>query len=192
MFLSFIMIKKSLIIYNFINLYEILYEIKNNLDFNLIELNDTTLANFDKEKFQTSLVISSKNYQKISNIMVLKDTPIKLQKLLEIINIYFLRNEFLNQSEIKVGKYTINKNSRELYLKDKKLSLTEREINLLIYINLNKKTSLKELQKNVWGFVSEIETHTVETHIYRLRKKINDFFSDNDFIVFENDGYLIK
>jgi DNA-binding response OmpR family regulator len=72
------------------------------------------------------------------------------------------------------------------------LNLTEREANLIIFINKKKDVSIYELQKDVWGYVSELETHTVETHIYRLRRKMKDCFDDENFIKTTKNGYSIN
>ena len=72
------------------------------------------------------------------------------------------------------------------------MDLTEKESNMLIFINENKKVSLKKLQENVWNYASNLETHTVETHVYRLRKKIKETFNDDSFIISKEDGYIIK
>ena len=83
--------------------------------------------------------------------------------------------------------------SKEFKADNKKLKLTEKEVNTIIYLSKKMKTvSIKELQKNVWRYQSNIETHTVETHIYRLRKKISEIFKDEDFIVSKKNGYQIK
>ena len=77
--------------------------------------------------------------------------------------------------------------------KDRKLKLTEKEVNTIIYLSqVNKPTSIEELQMNVWGYQLDIETHTVETHIYRLRKKILKNFNDKNFILSKKNGYQIK
>ena len=74
-----------------------------------------------------------------------------------------------------------------------KLKLTEKEINTITYLSKSDKpVSIDELQKKVWSYQSDIETHTVETHIYRLRKKILNTFNDKDFIISEKNGYQIK
>ena len=74
-----------------------------------------------------------------------------------------------------------------------KLKLTEKEINTIIFLSKsNKPVSVEELQKKVWSYQSDIETHTVETHIYRLRKKILNTFDDNEFIISKKNGYQIK
>ena len=80
-----------------------------------------------------------------------------------------------------------------MLIKDIKLKLTEKEINTIKYLsNSNKPVGIEELQKMVWSYQSDIETHTVETHIYRLRKKILNTFNDNEFIVSKKNGYQIK
>ena len=77
--------------------------------------------------------------------------------------------------------------------KNKKLKLTEKEINTITYLSKSEKpVSIDELQEKVWSYQSDIETHTVETHIYRLRKKILNTFNDKDFIISEKNGYQIK
>ena len=87
----------------------------------------------------------------------------------------------------------IDLNSREMLVQDIKLKLTEKEINTIIYLSdSNEPVSIEELQKMVWSYQSDIETHTVETHIYRLRKKILNTFNDNEFIISKKNGYQIK
>ena len=96
------------------------------------------------------------------------------------------------KSNIIIGIYTIDTNSRIISKEKVSLKLTEREINLLIY--LNKSTvgcSSVELQKNVWKHTRDLETHTVETHIYRLRKKIFEVFKDDKFIINNKKGYKL-
>jgi DNA-binding response OmpR family regulator len=104
-----------------------------------------------------------------------------------------LKIKFNSQSHVKAKKYTIDLNSREMLNQDIKLKLTEKEINTITYLsNSNKPVSIEELQKMVWSYQSDIETHTVETHIYRLRKKILNTFNDNEFIISKKNGYQIK
>ena len=139
------------------------------------------------------LVISNKRYSDISNQLVLDNMPINIFKLLEKINIEFLKLKFNIQSEVKINNYTIDLNSREMLIKNIKLRLTEKEINTITYLSKsNKPVSINELQQKVWSYQSDIETHTVETHIYRLRKKILNTFNDNEFIISKKNGYKIK
>ena len=92
-----------------------------------------------------------------------------------------------------IGSYKFNLNSREMSKSDLKLKLTEKEINSIIYLfNSKDVVKIDELQSKVWGYQPELETHTVETHIYRLRKKILTTFNDNEFIISEKNGYKIK
>ena len=139
------------------------------------------------------MIISNKKYLDLDNQFVLKNTPIKILKLVEKINIEFLRMQFTKQSRVKLKNYTIDLNSREMLIDSIKLKLTEKEINTIIYLfKSNKPVRIDELQEKVWSYNSDIETHTVETHIYRLRKKILNTFSDNEFIVSKKNGYQIK
>ena len=99
----------------------------------------------------------------------------------------------VKKTVIKLNNYTISLNSRELFTKDIKLRLTEKEINTIIYLSKSERpVSVEKLQEKVWNYQSDIETHTVETHIYRLRKKILNIFNDNQFIFSSKNGYQIK
>ena len=117
----------------------------------------------------------------------------KLSKLVENINIQFLKNKFVHQSKIKIKNYSIDLNSREISLNDIRLKLTEKEINTIIYLSNKKKpVGIQELQTKVWGYQSGMETHTVETHIYRLRKKILKTFNDENLLLSKKNGYQIS
>jgi len=139
------------------------------------------------------LIISNKKYLALDNQFVLENTPIKISKLIEKINIEFLKIQFNSQSHVKLNNYTIDLNSREMLIDNITLKLTEKEINTIIYLSKsNKPVSINELQEKVWSYQSDTETHTVETHIYRLRKKILNSFNDNEFIISKKNGYQIK
>ena len=139
------------------------------------------------------MVISNKQYSNIVNQFVLDNTPINIFKLVEKINIEFLKIKFNSQSDVKVKNYNIDLNSREMQKNNTKLRLTEKEINTISYLSKsNKAISIEELQEMVWSYQSDIETHTVETHIYRLRKKILETFNDSEFIISKKNGYQIK
>ena len=119
--------------------------------------------------------------------------PIKIFKLVEILNLQFLKLQFNEQSEIIINDYIVNFNSREISLGNKKLKLTEKEINTIIYLSKMKSpVTIDELQKKVWSYQSNIETHTVETHVYRLRKKMLEIFKDKNFLISKKNGYQIK
>ena len=183
---------KLLLVYNSAKLFEILSEIKENFNFTIRHVGKKEFQTLNLEKLDNYLVISLRSCDGIKNCLILDDLPQKLLKLVEKINLGFLKNQFNNQSELKIGKYVLDFNSRKIYLKNISLDLTEKESDLLIFINVKKKASLKEIQKEVWGYSSNLETHTVETHIYRLRKKMFKNFNDDNFIKHDKQGYFLK
>ena len=187
------MSSQNLIIYKFNELYQILEELGADLNFNIIYVEKEDLINEKVKNLNNYLVISNKKYLNIRNQFILDNLPINIFKLIEKINIEFLKLQFNSQSEVKVNDYTIDLNSREMLTKNIKLKLTEKEINTINYLSKSDKpVSVDELQEKVWSYQSDIETHTVETHIYRLRKKILKTFNDNNFISSEKNGYQIK
>ena len=184
---------QNLIIYKFNSLYHILEELSSDLNINITFVENENSLNDKTKNLNYYLVLSNKKYSDINNQFVLENLPINIFKFIEKINIEFLKQQFNSQSEFKINQYTIDLNSRELLLNNLKLKLTEKEINTIIYISKsNQPVSIDELQEKVWSYQSDIETHTVETHIYRLRKKILSAFSDGEFIISKKDGYQIK
>ena len=184
---------QNLIIYKFTSLYHILEELSLDLNFNISFVDDVNSLNNKLKNHNNYLIISNKKYLDISNQFVLENTPINIFKLVEKINIEFLKLQFNSQSHVKVKNYIIDLNSREMSVNSTKIKLTEKEINTIIYLSKsNKPVSIDELQEKVWSYQSDIETHTVETHIYRLRKKILNTFNDKEFIISEKNGYQIK
>ena len=187
------MSSQNLIIYKFNGLYQILEELGLDLNFKIIVADNEESLNHETKKTHNYLIISNKKYSDIHNQFVLDYTPINIFKLIEKINIEFLKLQFNSQSEVIVKNYNIDLNSREILKNNIKLKLTEKEINTITYLSKSKKpVSIHELQEKVWSYQSDIETHTVETHIYRLRKKILNTFNDKDFIISEKNGYQIK
>jgi len=184
---------KYLIIYKFTSLFQILEELGLDLNFKIMFVDSDKSLKEKVKNLNNYLIISNKKNSDIGNQFVLDKTPIKFFKLLEKINIEFLKLQFNSQSEVKINNYTIDLNSREMKIYNTKLKLTEKEINTINYLSKsNKPISIDELQKKVWSYQSDIETHTVETHIYRLRKKILNSFNDNEFIISKKNGYQIK
>jgi len=117
---------------------------------------------------------------------------ISFPKFIEKVNILFLKQKFQDQSQISIGKYRLDLNSRKLLNKEKSLKLTERETEIIIFLNNSiKSQSIENLQNKVWGHVPDLETHTVETHIYRLRKKLMETFDGDKFIISTKEGYKI-
>ena len=195
------MINQNIFIINFNSLYEILNEIKLDLLFNIkyYENEDIFLKNRNVS-LKNSLIISKSNKNLLSindlsekNFFDLNLLPISLTKLIELINIQLIKLKFNNQSKINIRDYELNINSKFISKSDLNLKLTEKEIEIILYLSeSNNDHQVDDLQKNIWGYSSDMETHTVETHIYRLRKKINDKFNDKNFIMSHNDGYFIE
>jgi hypothetical protein len=192
---------QKVFIVNFNSLYEILGEIKENLFFKIVKLeNEIDLINNSDLDIMDSLIISKNNHnlllhKKITdkNILNLNDLPLVLTKLLQLINIKLIKLKFNHQSKININGYELNINSKVFTKNDLNLKLTEKEIEIILYLyNTKTKHDVADLQKNIWHYSTNIETHTVETHIYRLRKKISDLFKDENFILSHKNGYFIE
>ena len=114
------------------------------------------------------------------------------KKLIELINIKLIKLKFNHQSKIIIKDYELNLNSKFISRGNLSLKLTEKEIEIILYLNETKtKHDVADLQKNIWGYSEDMETHTVETHIYRLRKKISDKFGNENFILSRQNGYFV-
>ena len=192
--------KQSIIIYDFEILFIILKEIKENLKFEIFNFKkDYKISKLDNNTYGNYLIVAkslsnfiNKDIEK-KKLYLIENLPIKIDKFIEKINIQLLKQKYNYQLEIRINKYKLNLNSREISLNKKLIKLTEKEIDIILFLNENKKPiNIDILQKEVWGYNSELETHTVETHIYRLRKKLKDKFNDEEFILSLKKGYQIK
>ena len=185
--------KQNLIIYDFNELFSILNEIKSYLKFNLLNVSKKEFSELKLDNLNSFLIISKKKVQNLENQIILNNYPLKITKIKEIININFLKNKFIQQSDIDLGLYKLNLNSRKMFDDKNELNLTEKEANIIIFLKKSEKpVSINKLQTEVWGHSSKLDTHTVETHIYRLRKKISSKFNNHDFIRSTKLGYNIK
>ena len=182
--------KQYLLIHGYKTLYEILSELKNKLSFELKFIKEN---NFKIENLRSNeLVISTKNFDS-ENQIKLNDLPIEIDKLIDYLNINFLKKKIKFQKDIKIGVYQVNFNTRKMFKNKKLLNLTEKESKIIDFLNNSKvPVSVSKLQNEVWGYKSQLETHTVETHIYRLRKKIENVFKDKTFIRSYKEGYQIS
>ena len=189
------MFKSKLIIYNSNTLFDILYEIREKINYILIKISKIEeLNNIIDVEDSNYLLISDKKIKKLIKInhLIIKNKPFKITSLLEKINISLLKNNYSGQSNLKINNYSLNINSRELIKNERSLKLTQKEVEVIVYLNdSDKSMPITSLQKEIWGHNSSLETHTVETHIYRLRRKISQKFGDNQFIKSVNDGYKI-
>ena len=191
---------QNVFIINFNSLYEILDEIKENLSFKIIkfENEEDFEKKFDLDRLDY-LVISKTDHKLLPNINItdknflgFNDLPLSFKKLIELINIKLIKLKFNQQSKITIKGYELNLNSKFFSKGSLKLKLTEKEIEIILYLNDKKiKHNVADLQKNIWSYSADMETHTVETHIYRLRKKISDLFKDEKFILSHKNGYFI-
>ena len=199
------MIKQKINIIDFETLYNILNEIKSNLSFNIYNYrkeNDfiMDLDNNNKDLNNSVIIVKSQSKKLLDHIKVDKrkiiyfeSLPLSLIKLVEKINILLIQQRYDYQSKINIKNYILDLNSRTIINHNKHLKLTEKEIDIILFLNDSKKPEkINVLQSKVWGYSQELETHTVETHIYRLRKKIRDSFNDENFILSLDDGYSIK
>ncbi len=187
------MSKFNVVIFKLPALYELLNEFKSDLNFNLHNIieNNSELKKFIDQNPQ-SLIISSEKNNNFKNYIFYKK-KLKIKNLLELINISFSKSSYSFKSNIIIGKYIIDTNARKLTRNGLFLKLTEREVDILIYLNeSSNEKNISDLQKNVWNYSKNLETHTVETHIYRLRKKIHDKFADTQFILNNKNGYSLK
>ena len=208
------MIKYNIILVECNPLYQILFEIKNNFlfeikNFILKDLNKTDLTNsiilskfihkdyllkngnIDKKKI-IFLLKKNENFDKINNTQYIF-YPFNVYDLVEKINTELIKQKYNDQSFIKILNYSLDINSRIISNDSGRLKLTEREVDIILFLNDHKKPQkVNVLQNQVWKYSSELETHTVETHIYRLRKKIINTFKDDNFILSDENGYFIK
>jgi len=198
------MFNQSISLVEFPVLYSILYEIKDLFKFNIYNYPLTKdfvkeINNGNLEVNSSTIIIENKNHslflvQKLNkkNILVFDRRPLKISYIIDEINTQLIKQKYKFQSKLMVKNYYLDLNSRAISNKFGELKLTEREMDIILYLSEKKiPHSIHKLQNDIWNQSSDLETHTVETHIYRLRKKINDKFNDKNFITSHDEGYLI-
>ena len=189
----------------FNTLYEILYEIKDVLKFevkNYANPEKFILENKESKLNQLNFILISKSSNKNlfeskkideRKMIYLDELPIKMEPLIQKINIQLIKQKYNFQSNINIKNYSLNLNTRIINKTTIQLKLTEKEIDILLFLHESKSPQkISILQQEVWSYSLDLETHTVETHIYRLRKKILDTFQDENFIISKKDGYIIN
>ena len=196
--------KQVVIFVNLNGLYNILNEIKNFISFDIKNYTnkDDFFQDLDKNNIlaESTIVTDSIEYFNLvnknldkRNILVFEDFPIQISIIIDQINIQLIKQRYDFQSKINIKNYNLNLNSRKISKNQKDLKLTEREIDIILFLKKQKEPKKIEiLQKEIWHYSSNLETHTVETHIYRLRKKIKDQFNDANFILSHKEGYSIE
>ena len=190
--------KSAVYILNLEDLYSIIFEIKNFLNFDLLNFQDEkSLLEDRKKRAIKSFIVLTK--EKINNdlindnqIITIENYPLNFLRLIEKIHANLLMQQYDYQSNITISKYKLNINSKLISFNDQNLKLTERETHIILFLKKQKEPiNINILQKEVWGYVEDLETHTVETHIYRLRKKFKKIFNDDTFIKSDKKGYFI-
>ena len=192
------MSKSAVYILNFKDLYNIIYEIRNFFNFELFSSEDvkSVIENQKKRSDKSFIIITKKKFNEDSinnkQIVTIDSFPLNFFSLIEKINSSLLMQQYDFQSNINIAGYKLDINSRVISFNNSKLKLTERETQIILFLkNQNKPINIDILQKEVWGYSKELETHTVETHVYRLRKKLKKSFDDQNFIKSDKKGYFI-
>jgi hypothetical protein len=196
------MFKQSVSLVELPKLYNIMFEINDLFSFNILNYQTSKefLAEIESNNLgciNSTIIVGKKNHALFSNdkintnnILVMETWPLKIEKLHDEINIQLIKQKYNFHSKIDIKNYTLNFNSRIISNKITELKLTEREIDIILFLKeQNTPQSVNMMQNKVWGYSSDLETHTVETHIYRLRKKIKGKFDDENFIISDDAGY---
>ena len=196
------MVNQKLYIINLSNFYDIISELKEHIDFELLKFENKEVF-FEQYKSKSIsiensiLVVAENEYnffaKNINEDQIIKyKPPINIFTFIENLNVRFIQIKYQEQSNINVKDYFLDINSRELKKDKISLKLTERETDMILFLNNSQKpVNVSTLEKEIWQHSSELETHTVETHIYRLRKKIKAEFGNDDLIKSNKDGYSI-
>ena len=196
------MVNQKLYIINLSNFYDIISELKEHIDYELLKFDNKEIF-FDKYKSESIslrnsiLVVHEKEYnffvKSINGDQIIKfKPPVSIFTFIENLNVKFIQKKYQDQSNVNVKDFFLDINSRELKKGKLSLKLTERETDMILFLNNSKKSvNVETLEKKIWHHSSELETHTVETHIYRLRKKIKAEFGNDELIKSDKDGYTI-
>jgi len=196
------MFNQKLYIINLPNFYDIISELQEHIGYEVSKFDNKEIF-FDKYKKESIfiensiLVVHEKEYnffvKDINEHQIIKFIPpVNIFTFNENLNVRFIQRKYQDQSNINVKGFFLDINSRELKKGKSCLKLTERETDVILFLNNSKKpVNIETLEKEIWQHSSELETHTVETHVYRLRKKIKAEFGNDELIISNKDGYTI-
>jgi hypothetical protein len=160
-------------------------------------LHTTEIKNFFLENVPTIFLLKNKDFL-LKNKLSLLDfhvslfVPIEILSFKEIINILITKYNFFKKSKILINNYEIDSNQRVITRNKIKVKLTEKELELILVLNKNDGLDKSFLLKNIWNRSSDLESHAFETHLHRLRKKINKFFKDSKFIIEKDSLYYLS
>ena len=154
------------------------------------------IKKYTAENVPTIFLLKDKNFLKKNNLRLLDFhvslfLPVEILSLKEILNILITKYSFFKKSKIVINGYEIDSNQRVIMKNNIKIKLTEKELDLILTLNKNNGQDKSFLLKNIWKHNSDLESHAFETHLHRLRKKINKFFHDKKFIIEKNSLYYI-
>jgi DNA-binding response OmpR family regulator len=154
------------------------------------------VKNYLLENVPIILFLNQKDYIKKNNLKLLDfhvslELPIEILSFKEILNILITKYNFFKKSKIIIQDYEIDSNERSITKEKVKVKLTEKELELILTLNSNNGVNKSYLLKNIWKHSRDLETHAFETHLHRLRKKINKYFKDKNFIVEKNSQYYL-
>ncbi|HJO77440.1 MAG TPA: winged helix-turn-helix domain-containing protein [Pelagibacteraceae bacterium] len=183
----------------FENLSDFLENTKNNIVKSIVvtHLSNLELIRQSNSKIDNPIFFLTSNKNNISTKTKLQKyeliyCPFNLINFIEKINLAYSKYNFVINSKVELSNYIINLNTREIIANQNKLKLTEREKDFLLFLNNSKKPqTIRNILEAVWGYSKDIETHTVETHVHRLRKKFFSTFNDSNFIKNNKKGYYI-
>ena len=193
------MISQSIKIIDFKILHLILDEIKLFLPFTISYHEKNFELNKNENLLKENSVIVVNNNFELNNlkidkrkVFVVKDSPVSINELINDLNVRLIKQRYDYQAKIVIKDYILDINSRSISKKNEKLQLTEREIDIILFLKEKKiPQKVNQLQEVVWRYSPNLETHTVETHIYRLRKKMKQTFKDQHFIKTDQEGYSV-
>jgi DNA-binding response OmpR family regulator len=154
------------------------------------------VKNYLSENEPIILFLKHKDYIKKNNLKLLDfqvslELPVEILSFKEILNILITKYNFFKKSKIIIQDYEIDSNERSITKQKVKVRLTEKELELILALNNNNGLNKSFLLKNIWKHSLDLDTHAFETHLHRLRKKINKYFKDKDFIVEKNSLYYL-
>ena len=167
-----------------------------NNDHDVILIHNEALKDKNKKNFIESSnnikIIASKKKDLLSYYDAYLELPANLKEINAVVENVSAKLKFSKNSSIEIKNYLLNKNEKKLYKQNNFIILTEKEIQLLeIFLENKDPISKDNILSTVWNYSAEADTHTVETHIYRLRKKINEKFNDEKFILNNKQGYYL-
>ena len=141
------------------------------------------------DKSNTIKICAGKKKEMLSIYDAFLELPSSIKEINAAVENIAAKKKFNINSSIKVKDYLLNKNEKKLSNFDDFIILTENEVQLIeLFLDKKKPISKDDILSSVWNYASDADTHTVETHIYRLRKKIFDKFKDDKFINNNKDG----